>query len=215
MVNSTTNPLLLTIAKIKQTPIIYLIRHGEKPPKQANGDDADGLSTQGVARSQGLRQVFGQNSKYDIGYILAEHPKNDGGRARPYQTVLPLSQDLHLTINSEIDRDDAKKVAKAAKAFNGPGNVLICWEHGQLAKIAEALGVEKFAKDVDVKHHKKIEYPGDRFDIIWTVVKPYDQIVAVTSEGIPGLDDAVSMKTVPLGGKTAAHAVTTEVEYVE
>jgi hypothetical protein len=87
-----------------------------------------------------------------------------------------------------IGRDDVRAAADAAKAFQGPGNVLICWEHGQLAKIAEALGVKRFAKDVDVKHHKKIEYPGDKFDLIWTVVKPYDEIVAVTSENVRGLD---------------------------
>lgn len=55
--------------------------------------------------------------------------------------------------------------------------------------------MEKFAKDVDVKHHKKIEYPSDRFDIIWTVAKPYDEIVAVTSEAVPGLDDVATEGT--------------------
>lgn len=169
-------------------PIIYMIRHGEKPPKLPNGEDADGLSAQGVTRAQGLRQVFGANSQYNIGYILAEHPKSDGGRARPYDTIAPLASDLGLVVNSMIGRDDDKAAAEAAKAFKGPGNVLICWEHGQLAKIAEAMGVKRFAKDVDVEHHKKIEYPGDRFDLIWTVVKPYDEIVAVTSENVPGLD---------------------------
>jgi hypothetical protein len=52
-----------------------MIRHGEKPPKEADGKDADGLSTQGVERAQGLREVFGASSAYDIRYILAEHPK--------------------------------------------------------------------------------------------------------------------------------------------
>ena len=65
-----------------------------------------------------------------------------------------------------------------------------------------------FAKDVDVQSHKKIEYPGDHFDLIWTIARhvflhiqvfrevltrhlrsPYDEISAVTSENIPGLDD--------------------------
>jgi hypothetical protein len=55
--------------------------------------------------------------------------------------------------------------------------VLICWEHGQLADIAEALGVP----------HAK--YPGDRFDLIWTVPAPYTSIASVTSEGMPGVDD--------------------------
>ena len=47
-----------------------MIRHGEKPPK-----GADGLSAEGVARAQGLRKVFGASSSYDIRYILAEEPK--------------------------------------------------------------------------------------------------------------------------------------------
>jgi hypothetical protein len=51
-----------------------MIRHGEKPPK-VGGNDVDGLSIQGVERSQGLCQVFGANSQYNIGHILAEHPK--------------------------------------------------------------------------------------------------------------------------------------------
>jgi hypothetical protein len=87
----------------------------------------------------------------------------DGGRARPYDTVLPLSQDLGITINKHVDRDDAEEAAKVAKAYKGPGNVLLCWEHGVLTKIVAALGVKE-----------KAVYPGDRFDVIWAVKKPYD-----------------------------------------
>jgi hypothetical protein len=65
----------LLIAYPKTAPIIYLIRHGEKPPKNPDGSDADGLSAEGVERAQGLRQVFGADSPYDIKYIIAEHPK--------------------------------------------------------------------------------------------------------------------------------------------
>ena len=52
-----------------------MIRHGEKPPKLPNGDDAIGLSAQGLTRAQYLPSVFGASSKFDIGYILAEKPK--------------------------------------------------------------------------------------------------------------------------------------------
>jgi hypothetical protein len=51
-------------------PVIYMIRHGEKPPH-----DGDGLSAAGVTRAQYLPNVFGSDSSYNIGYILAEHPK--------------------------------------------------------------------------------------------------------------------------------------------
>jgi hypothetical protein len=51
------------------TPTVFLIRHGEKP------DTGDGLSAQGEQRAQCLRQVFGANSPYNVGYIMAEKPK--------------------------------------------------------------------------------------------------------------------------------------------
>ena len=59
-----------------QSPILYLIRHGEKPPKNPDGSDQNGLSEQGLKRAQGLRKVFGADSSYNIQYILAEHPKS-------------------------------------------------------------------------------------------------------------------------------------------
>jgi hypothetical protein len=171
-----------------------MIRHGEKPPQNGDGGDVNGLSALGLERAQWLRQCFGENSQYNIGYILAEAPKKgscyfaiclhgpilltqpDGSRTRPLETITPLAADLGITPNSSIARDDAAAAAAAAKAFQGPGNVLICWEHGQLADIAEALGVPH------------AEYPGDRFDLIWTVPAPYTSIVSVTSEGMPGVD---------------------------
>ena len=52
-------------------PTVYLIRHGEKP-----SDGSDGLSATGLERAQCLTNVFGPNSGYNIGYILAEHPKS-------------------------------------------------------------------------------------------------------------------------------------------
>jgi len=155
-------------------PIIYLIRHGEKPPKEADGKDADGLSTQGLERAQYLVQVFSKNSKYNIQYILAEKPKKDGSRGRPSETIEPLAASLGLEPDLSISRDDVKGAADAAKAYPGPGNVLVCWEHGQLAKIAEALGVKG-----------QVEYPGDRFDLIWKVEKPYKEIESTTSEDTP------------------------------
>jgi hypothetical protein len=94
---------------------------------------------------------------------------------------LPLSRELGIPIDSSVSRDDAHGAAKAAKAYHGSGNILICWEHGELAKIAEALGVKG-----------KVEYPSDRFDLIWTVLTPYTEIASVTSENIPGLDDGLA-----------------------
>jgi hypothetical protein len=114
----------------------------------------------------------------------------DGSRARPSETVEPLAQDLGLKVDTSVSRNDYEGAAAAVKAYSGPGNVLVCWEHGELALIVEAVGAKKFAKNSgwDGDHHK-IKYPGDRFDLIWVVPAPYDVITEVKSESIPGLDN--------------------------
>jgi len=63
-------------------------------------------------------------------------------------------------------------------AYTGTGNILICWEHGELTDIAEALG-----------DGNAPEYPDDSFNIIWTDPSPYSTITAMTNEDCPGLDD--------------------------
>ena len=59
----------------QSSPIFYLIRHGEKPPK-INGQDQDGLDAQGLQRAQRLVSFFGTDSPYNIGLILAEKMKD-------------------------------------------------------------------------------------------------------------------------------------------
>ncbi|WPH03073.1 Hypothetical protein R9X50_00594700 [Acrodontium crateriforme] len=154
-------------------PVVYLIRHGEKP-----SDGSNGLSTQGMERAQCLRSVFGTSSMYDIGYIMAETPKSSGARARPYDTVEPLAQDLGLTVDTSCDRDDPDCVASVVENYSGNGNILICWEHDALTDIVSALG-DQNAPD----------YPDDSFNIIWTDPPSYSQITSMTSENCPGLDD--------------------------
>ncbi|KAK4556925.1 hypothetical protein LTR86_005906 [Recurvomyces mirabilis] len=130
---------LLSLASAQAT--VYLIRHGEKP-----SDGSNGLNAQGEQRAQCLRNVFGASSGYNIGYILAEQPKSSGARERPYETVEPLAQDLGLTVDISCDRDDESCVNDAVNDYDGPGNILICWEHDELTKIAKALG-DKNAPD--------------------------------------------------------------------
>lgn len=62
-------------------------------------------------------------------------------------------------------------------AYDGDGNILICWEHDALTNIVEELG------DDDAP-----DYPDDSYNIIWTDPSPYTSITAETSEDCPGLD---------------------------
>ncbi|KAL7939915.1 hypothetical protein V8C35DRAFT_18732 [Trichoderma chlorosporum] len=165
--------LLLVGAALASAQTVYLIRHGEKP-----SDDSDpNLSSQGLQRAQCLRTVFGASSSYDIQYIIAEKPK-DGSRIRPLDTVTPLAQDLGLTVDTSCGKTDSDCVADLVDNYDGSGNILICWEHGELTNIAESLG-DKNAP----------EYPDDSFNLIWTDPLPYNQITSITSENCPGLDN--------------------------
>lgn len=60
--------LTLVGGAVAANPMVFLIRHGEKPAD----DDQPGLSTQGKKRAQCLREVFGAGSNYHVGYILAQ-----------------------------------------------------------------------------------------------------------------------------------------------
>lgn len=160
--------LLAAAAAVMASPTVYLIRHGEKPD-----DGGNGLSAQGVQRAQCLRSVFGKDSKYNIGYIMAQTPKKSmfdnkrpivpdkcksltitatgGKRTRPYETVRPLADDLGLTVDTSCDRDDPKCVKKAVENYKGDGNILICWQHEALTDIVKKLGADDAP-----------EYPSDR-----------------------------------------------------
>lgn len=76
---------LVALATTATAQTVYLIRHGEKP---ANGDD--GLDAQGLERAQCLRTVFGADSQYNIGYIIAEKPKKSSSLTHP----VPVPQTL-------------------------------------------------------------------------------------------------------------------------
>ncbi|EFY89447.1 phosphoglycerate mutase family protein, putative [Metarhizium acridum CQMa 102] len=193
--------LTLVAGVVAAEPMVFLIRHGEKPAD----DDEPGLSTQGKQRAQCLREVFGAGSNYHVGHIMAQaykpgthttaaHPSRrtqgsvghangecahlDGSRKRPFDTVSPLAQDLGLEVDTSCDRNDSKCVKKVVKNYKGSGNILICWEHKALKDIAEELGAE------NVK-----DYPKKRFDEIWIDPYPYSEITDIVSENCPGLDN--------------------------
>lgn len=92
----------------------------------------------------------------------------------------PLAQELGVNVNSDIHRDDAAGVARAAKQYKGTGNVLICWEHHNLSNIANSIGIKGFAEGSGGSG--KLQYPDSHFDLIWVAPAPYDEITQVLSE---------------------------------
>ncbi|KAJ5477107.1 hypothetical protein N7539_007251 [Penicillium diatomitis] len=179
---------------------VYIIRHGEKP----HNKNDHGLNLDGIKRSLCLPGIFGNSSEYNIGHIMAptvresmspSSPKhqdqvdpislvsdqkktsNYGQYRRSYMTVLPLANHLGLEVDAHCSREETRCVAKTIRKYDGPGNILIVWRHSSMNKILERLGVLS-----------TISYPEDRFDLIWKIPYPYDEVTEVTSEHCPGLD---------------------------
>ncbi|KAJ5157396.1 uncharacterized protein N7482_008496 [Penicillium canariense] len=167
--------LFLAAVSASSPPKVFIIRHGEKP---ANPDD-HGLTWDGIKRSQCLREVFGEHSGYDIGHIMAPTVKWNGEHRRAYMTVLPVANDLGLEIDTHCSRKDTKCVADAIRSYDGPGNILIAWRHKNMGAIQEHLGSSD-----------PVEYPEDRFDLIWTIPFSYEEITDIKSEFCPGLDSS-------------------------
>ncbi|KAE8144741.1 phosphoglycerate mutase family protein [Aspergillus avenaceus] len=165
--------LLYILSYASDTPTVYLIRHGEK-----SGDPLDsGLNPDGSKRAECIRNVFGAGSPYDIGYIMAPYINKKGQHRRSYETVLPLANDLGLTVDTSCKRNRVWCVGDKVRNYKGPGNILIAWRHGKMAELAEDLGIEE-----------PPEYPEDRFDLLWTMPFPYDNITNIQSEECPELD---------------------------
>ena len=121
--------------------MIYLIRHAEKPRQKSNY-----LSALGYQRSQ-------HSINFMVDAIITQSYIN-GKSKRPYLTVLPLAERLHLTIDNECESRDIDCVVN--KIGDIEGDVLVSWEHKRLGKILKRLGFNR-------------KYPKHRFDLVWTV----------------------------------------------
>lgn len=100
----------------------------------------------------------------------------NGRRIRPYLTVKPLANKLHMDVDHSCDRDEPEcavdAIQKAVK--NGAKRILVCWEHRLLTDIAKKLGI------------KDLHYPSDRFDIVFHLYN--GEMLDIFSEQCPRLD---------------------------
>ncbi|THC98333.1 hypothetical protein EYZ11_002194 [Aspergillus tanneri] len=105
-----------------------------------------------------------------------------GEHRRSYETVLPLATDLKLSVDTSCKRNRVHCVGKKVRNYEGSGNILISWRHGKMKQIVKDLGYED-----------PPEYPEDRYDLIWTLPFPYDNITDIRSEGCPDLDKPTAL----------------------
>ncbi|GAA5920955.1 hypothetical protein JCM3775_004021 [Rhodotorula graminis] len=152
---------------------VLLIRHGEK-----KRDGSVGLNEAGKRRAKCLRKLLGAQGEHNVGLILAEdYDRKTKKRRRPFETVQGLAKDLGLKVDVECEVDDPKCVRRKIDQYareGGTGDVVVCWKHSMLHKIAHELGA------------KTRPYPDERYDIMWTLRN--GRVVKKESERCPGLD---------------------------
>ena len=137
---------------------ILLIRHGEKPETGIH------LSEAGVARSKALPQLFGgvgaaapHNLPRPDFLFATRAGKNSD---REVDTLLPLSEALHMPISHEVaDKDFATLAAELLSGKYAGKVVLVCWHHGSLPEFAKALGA--------TPPYEK--WPETQFDRVWRI----------------------------------------------
>ena len=139
----------------EQAPVlrVVLIRHGEKPT------EGDNLSCAGLNRALALPAVLEQlmPSPPDFTYVpLIGTDSKNTSTARMFQTVTPYAVRHNLVVNSDFDVDNAKGVADAVRHHRG--TVLLVWEHDNIPRIAEELGLPSPS-----------EWPDADYDSIWIV----------------------------------------------
>ncbi|MBJ6109220.1 histidine phosphatase family protein [Hymenobacter sp. BT523] len=132
---------------------IVIIRHGEKPT------EGDNLSAEGLARALALPEVLNNLMPQPPNFTYVPcigTDKEETTRVRMMQTVLPYAVQHNLTINSDYAPDEVKGLVKELRRHRG--TVLLVWEHHNIVRIAEALGIAG-----------PLEWPDDDYDSIWTI----------------------------------------------
>ncbi len=147
---------------------ILLIRHAEKPTKGA------GLSVAGEERAQAY-VVYFQNFSIDSQPVKLDHifsSADSSASQRPRLTVTPLSQALGLPISSDYADKQYKEFAASllGDATYNDSTLLVCWHHGEILKLASALGAKasKLPKSADWP----AKWPGEVFG--WVLQLCYD-----------------------------------------
>ncbi|HYT21323.1 MAG TPA: hypothetical protein VEW05_13965 [Candidatus Polarisedimenticolia bacterium] len=151
-----------TTSPLKNATVL-IIRHAEKP------ESGKHLSPAGVRRAQAYVDFF-NSFTLNSHLVKVDHlfaAKKSKNSDRPSETLLPLSNALHLKIHSTFDLSESQELAdKVRRSYSGE-TVLICWHHGAIPDLLRAFGAKPKALLPGG------EWPDDVFG--WLIVLRYDQ----------------------------------------
>lgn len=142
---------------------ILFIRHAEQhatPGFEENGRaDGEGLTIRGWQRAGALVALFARPAlRPDLVFTSTVGP--DSPSKRPGQTIGPLVRAHGIPLVQRHAKTETD--ALAADLMTRAGTVLVCWEHSQIAKTIAALPNPP---------HTPEEWPGDRYDLVWTLAR--------------------------------------------
>ncbi|MBI4982160.1 MAG: flagellar basal body-associated protein FliL [Candidatus Omnitrophica bacterium] len=118
--------------------VILIIRHAEKP------ESGYVLSPQGQERAQAYVKYF-QNYTIDskplhIDYLFSSADSEKSHR--PRLTIEPLSKALGIKIDTRFKNDEFSELAREIQLRPHGKHILICWHHGRIPLLLNALGVD-------------------------------------------------------------------------
>jgi len=139
---------------------IYAIRHAEKP---ASGH---GLSPAGKARAQAYVKYFqnlqdpqGKTIHWDY-FFASEDSENSH---RPLLTIKPLADALNQTVDDSYKNTAYPHLVSHLQqdAKYKSSNIVICWHHGEILKLAQAMGAS--CPTLPSSSNWPATWPGDVF----------------------------------------------------
>ena len=111
-------------------------------------------------------------------FLFATHPSHSS--SRPVETITPTAQALQLfnndpglTINHKFTNDNAGITGLKSEILGNPGTygdkvILICWHHGTIPELTEALGVQPCQLPWS-------KWPSTVFDLVFSITWPSGQ----------------------------------------
>lgn len=120
---------------LKDTTVL-IIRHAEKPE---TGYD---LTPVGYERAKAYVHYF-QNFTIDGKPVTLDHlfaAADSKGSHRPRLTLEPLSKATGLAIDQKFEAKQYQELADDLRATPHGAHILICWHHGDIPQLLQALG---------------------------------------------------------------------------
>lgn len=114
-------------------------------------------SRSGVAVSYRNARQSGTLPRFSVPDAIFATKKSNGSN-RPWETVIPLSVCLEISIRHDIANAQFGQVARVVFTKHPNQTVLICWHHGNIPKLAQEFGINNPPK-----------WPGSVFDRIWQI----------------------------------------------